>query len=109
MAHHGNDPSAIREMNQLTGDVRDKLRDLQGMCQPREFAPLGATNKFPQGKLNQNDEGEIMFAVAADKTQGKVLINFGKPVAWVGMDREQAIDLANSIRQKADDLLDISK
>ena len=108
MAHHGDDTNAIPMMNNLTDEVKEKLRELQ---QPRsfEFPQLGATKRYPQGKLNQNDEGEIMFAVAADKSKGKVLINFGKPVAWIGMDREQAIEFANLLKQKADDLLDITK
>jgi hypothetical protein len=108
MAHHGNDPDAVA-MNNLTDEAREKLRQLQQQIPERPFPSLGATNRFPQGQLNQNDEGEIMFAVAADKNQGKVLINFGKPVAWVGMDREQAIDLSNLLRQKADALLDKSE
>jgi hypothetical protein len=108
MAHHGNDPDAIPMMNQLSEEMRDKLASLQNFA-TREIPQFGATNKFPQGKLNDNDEGEIAFGVAADKENGKVLINFGKPVAWFGMDREQAIELANTLRQKADDLLDITK
>jgi len=49
---------------------------------------LGATGNFPDGKLTDNDEGEIRFAVAILK--GKVVINFGEPITSLGMSRVQA-------------------
>lgn len=66
-------------------------------------AALGATGEFPQGKLADDDEGEIRFAVAADKNAGKVIIDFGSPVTWVGMDPEQASQLGDTLRKKADE------
>lgn len=62
---------------------------------------LGATGRYPEGKLGAHDEGEIAFAVAADPKNKKVLINFGKPVAFLGMNREQAVALAHLLIQKA--------
>jgi hypothetical protein len=62
---------------------------------------LGATGRFPQGKYTTEDEGELQFAIAADKTAGKVLINFGKPVEWVGMDADQADGLGDLLKSKA--------
>jgi hypothetical protein len=61
---------------------------------------LGKTDNFPRGKFNKDDEGEIKIAVGVkDKT---VIIDFGTPVAWLGMDANQALALAESIRQKAE-------
>ncbi len=75
MAHHGQENFKWQE---------DALRELQGQ--------LGGTDKFPQGKLTEDDEGEIKMAVAV---QGKkVIVDFGKPTAWIGMDAQQAADLA---------------
>lgn len=62
---------------------------------------FGATGEFPEGKLNENDQGEIKFGVAADNDSGKILLSFGKPIAWVGMSPGQAIALADSLRDKA--------
>lgn len=107
MGHHSSNPfdddprikDLFREMPERTN--ADLLRELQ--------QPFGATGRYPMGKLTETDEGEIAFGVAADKQNGKVIINFGKPTAWVGMDREQALALADSLKRKADDLLDVSK
>jgi len=60
---------------------------------------LGKTNDFPRGKFNKNDEGGIRLAVGVkDNT---VIIDFGSQVTWLGMDADQALQLANSIAEKA--------
>lgn len=82
MAHHSQEP--------MSWDL-EELQRLQ--------KELGATNKFPQGKLTENDEGEITMAVAVQ--DGKVVIDFGQPTAWVGMDPQQASDLATLILKNA--------
>lgn len=61
---------------------------------------LGATGDFPRGKLNEGDEGALQIAVyEQDKT---IIIDFGKEVAWIGMDKATAKALANTILEKAD-------
>lgn len=60
---------------------------------------LGATGNFPQGKLNETDEGEITIAVGIEN--GKVIIQFGKPVSWLGLGRSEAMALASSLVDKA--------
>jgi hypothetical protein len=82
MAHHGDDIDTIR-----------KFLGLQD--------GLGATGRFPQGQLNPDDEGEIRVAVAADPKQQKVIIDFGKRVAWIGFDAAQATELGELLIAKA--------
>jgi hypothetical protein len=53
---------------------------------------LGATGEFPDGKDYSDDEGELQFAIAHD--QDNVLVNFGKPVAWLGLPPTVAKHLA---------------
>ena len=65
---------------------------------------LGATGKFPKGKLREEDEGEIQFAVATDKENKVVLLDFGKPVVWLGLPAAEARMLANILNEKADEL-----
>lgn len=63
---------------------------------------LGATGEFPEGQLAPHDEGEIKMAVTSH--DGKVVINFGKPVAFLGMTPDQAIYFAGLIKQHAEKL-----
>lgn len=61
--------------------------------------PLGATGAFPEGKLNEEDEGELRFAVGTEN--GEVVLVFNTPVAWMGMTPEQAVKLAGVLVAKA--------
>ncbi len=63
---------------------------------------LGATGKFPEGKLTNQDEGELVMAIGI--TNRKVIINFGTPTAWIGFTKEQAYELANTLRDKANSI-----
>jgi hypothetical protein len=54
---------------------------------------VGPTGDFPDGKLDDADKGELVFAVGHDD-QGNVYVEFGEPVAWVAMPRAQAVELA---------------
>jgi len=62
---------------------------------------LGATGKHPEGRLTPDDEGEIQFAVGHDKARRKIVLDFGTPVAWVGMTPAQAVDLAKCLKWHA--------
>jgi hypothetical protein len=62
--------------------------------QPWNKRPLGATGTFPQGKLNDHDEGGLKMAIGYDKTDGIVRVEFGKPVAWLGLPPPEARQLA---------------
>lgn len=59
-------------------------------------------NKYPRGKLNADDEGALAIAIhIQDKT---VVIDFGKDVKWIGMDKATALNLAKAIENKANTL-----
>lgn len=62
---------------------------------------IGATGRFPQGVLTDDDEGELKMAVGRDALDGLVHINFGKPVAWLALPPENAIALARTILKHA--------
>lgn len=63
---------------------------------------LGATGRFPAGRLTENDEGELAFQIGTFK--GRVVINFGKPVASLGITPQQAREMAGILRRHADRL-----
>jgi hypothetical protein len=62
---------------------------------------IGATGAFPQGRLTDDDEGELKMAVSFDKLDGLVHIEFGKPVAWLALPPENAVALARAILKHA--------
>lgn len=66
------------------------LRDFQ----PWNKRPIGATGTHPHGQLSDDDQGAIKMAVAYDKLDGIVRVEFGKPVSWLGLPPPQARDLA---------------
>lgn len=59
----------------------------------------GPTGRFPQGKMHPSDEGELRIAIT--HKGGKVVIDFGKPTAWIGLDPERADALAELLKQHA--------
>lgn len=99
MSNHSSVPNdEIREAcenlfsgNQPTGEEFAKMID--------SASDLGATGKFPEGKLTEEDEGEIQFGVTTKDE--KVIIHFGKPIAWIGMTRQQAEDFGRLLIDRA--------
>ena len=63
---------------------------------------LGATGKFPNGKLNESDEGELEFDIAND---GKLVhFNFGQPVSWFAVPPNVALEIAARLTTHAMDI-----
>lgn len=62
---------------------------------------VGASGQFPMGRISDDDEGELRLAVAYDPIDGIVRLEFGKPVAWLGLPKENAIALARSLLRHA--------
>jgi hypothetical protein len=52
---------------------------------------LGETGEFPDGKLSEDDGGEIAMAIG---THGEtIIIKFGKQVSWIGISVDAAVEL----------------
>lgn len=92
MPHHGKDP--------LADEIKRFLATAKKMQEEADKLNLGSTGKFPEGKLVEHDEGEIQIAITHYK--GKVVINFGKPVSFIGFTPEQAANIAQTILDHAD-------
>lgn len=63
---------------------------------------LGPTGGFPQGKLNEDDEGELQIGIGEE--DGKVILAFGTPVHWLGMTPTHAMQLAAAIIARAKEI-----
>jgi hypothetical protein len=66
---------------------------------------IGPTGDFPEGKLNEDDEGGLQMRVGSDPKNNKVILDFGSPVHWIGLDPEGAQDLARLLSEAANKLL----
>ena len=95
--HHSENVPESESMRRLRELLPTAPTMQERMAEIAKQMELGATQKFPQGQLDPTDEGEIKIAVGVQ--DGKVIINFGKPVAWIGFDSKQARQLAESIRK----------
>lgn len=64
-----------------------------------ENKDLGATGTYPDGMLSSNDEGGLQFG--ATILHGRIVLDFGKPVHSVGFTKDEAVNLANYLFEKA--------
>lgn len=65
---------------------------------------VGATGNFPEGKVNENDLGELQIGIKAFPEHGIVSIDFGKNVEWIGLEKEKAIAFGSGIIEAAGQL-----
>lgn len=81
----------------------DEDRKQQEAIFRRLFEQKSGTAKrsYPEGRMGPTDEGELAFAVGIDDRYGTVVVNFNKPVSWMGMSPEDAVKLAQMLIAKA--------
>ena len=72
----------------------------------KAFTPFGATGRFPRGKLNETDEGELQLSITVD--QGTVIVAFGTPVTWIGLTPQNARDFAQVLLKRADEIAKVN-
>lgn len=65
---------------------------------------LGATGRYPRGPMDATDEGELRAALTIDRQNAVIRIEFGKPIAWLGLPSKEARDFAKLLIEKADEL-----
>lgn len=110
--HHGNDDLDFEQfkekvMKQEQETPEQTKKELEATLQKKfndlDKLKLGATGKFPHGMLTPKDEGEIKFSVGLSMDKKRVVLNFGKQVRWVGMNRNQAIDVGKALIKTANE------
>lgn len=81
---------------------RDDRNDLDNML--RRFVQQAegtAKRAYPEGRMGAHDEGELVFMVGPDPKTGNVMLQFNKPVTWIGMKPADAVRLAELLIKQA--------
>lgn len=65
--------------------------------------------EYPKGKLNPNDEGTLAFGIAVDPRKKIMILNFNKPVSWIGLYLLDAKRLHAKLGEKVKELEDLEK
>ena len=58
-------------------------------------------DKHPEGKINQDDEGQLELKIAP--YDGRVIVSWGKSVSWVGFTPAGARDAAKALIKNAEE------
>jgi hypothetical protein len=65
----------------------------------------GSTKReWPQGRISGEDDGATAFMIAADPSRKVVLITFPKPMNWIGLGVNEAMQLRNMLDEKIGEL-----
>ena len=93
------DESSVDELINKLNDI-----DRQKLINSLLANPLGATGNFPDGKLNENDQGELALSIGIDREKNVIIMNFGTQVAWIGIPKQQAIEMGEGMIKRANEL-----
>jgi len=122
-SHHGEDEININERMERFVE-RDKISEEEKKNIEKESTEISEetlTQKFaeldhlrakqPDGrlpplKLTPKDSGDIRFSVGTSMDKKRVVINFGKQIRWVGMTRNQAIDVGRALIKAAKETIE---
>jgi hypothetical protein len=93
------------EAQKIIVGLRRAVDDLQKQYDAlRSELKPGPTGEFSQGKLNVDDEGDLVVALSSEN--GNVRIDFGKRVAWVAFPPDMAIEFASTIIMRAREIIE---
>lgn len=65
----------------------------------RDEVGLPKGRKWPEGRLDQSDDGEFQFGLSILK--GTIILAFDRPVDWIGLTPDQCRGLAVALQEKA--------
>lgn len=54
--------------------------------------------KYPEGKLNDNDEGALNIAAYIEK--GRLVLDFGKELSWIGFGKKNLRQFIDTLEEK---------
>lgn len=91
--HHSEGMSP--EMRKLFEDEQAARRRFNDQLEGR------AKREWSDGRIGPEDDGDLAFAVGTHPERELVVIDFGKPVEFIAMPPQQAIDLAQALIKHA--------
>ena len=94
--HHGSHPGTDGP-----GEIDKLLR--QFAAQQKGEAP----REYPRGRIDPTVDGTVVFKIGHDKKTKTVIIDFGKPVAWVGLAAKDIEKLVNTLLAHAKAISDV--
>ncbi len=89
MAHHGPPPDDL-DQTPIAKAIREQQKELQ-----ETFKTAKEMDQWPRGMITQHDEGVLSMSVTGK--DGKVILAFAEPTAWVGLEPKQAMELAQTL------------
>lgn len=89
--HHGEQTPMDPELRKLFADKTESL--LKRFDDERAGT---AKREFPAGRIAADDDGALTFKIGADADKGVIVIEYSQPTVWVGMEPQQAIELAQA-------------
>ena len=90
MSHHSPDKSLDAVLDEAAKEHTDT-----SLLEKQLQDTLGPTGQFPAGRLVAQDEGGLIFGVS--RFNGRVIIDFGKPVRSIGFTKTDALNLAETL------------
>ena len=79
----------------IDGEPYPAQQDIDTILALTPELKLGATGAFPEGKLDEHDQGQLRMLLSHDDKN--VRLDFGKSVAWIAMPTNEALTIAFAI------------
>lgn len=97
MSNHSPGPEVDEEMKERLSRFFARTRNADDFMDTMTLP--GPTGTFPAGKITEKDSGAYVFEVGI--IADRIVLNFGKPIAWIGMTRKEALMLAAKLKKYA--------
>lgn len=59
-----------------------------------------AKRKWSAGRMGGDDDGDLAYAITTDRLRGVVVIDFGKPVEWIGLGVTEIRELIDGLSER---------
>lgn len=59
-----------------------------------------AKREYPAGRMGAEDDGVLTYAMANDDRHRTIIIRFPKPIEWIGMGLQEAVQLRDSLDER---------